>query len=209
MGALINDTLVSTSSWRRRASQLPLVGPIVTIIRWRRAVWADLRLRLLADLGYFPSHSVRNFFYRRSGVVLPRTSSIHWRAEFYAPAGVVIGNNCIIGDTCFLDGRSGLTLGDNVNVGSHVSIYTRQHAVDSPTFAEIGAPVTIGDYAWIASHAIVLPGVTIGAGAVVAAGSVVTKDVAEYTLVGGNPARKIRDRHRQLRYRLDYAKRFV
>jgi maltose O-acetyltransferase len=152
---------------------------------------------------------IRNFFYRRAGVVLPRSSSIHWRAEFYAPEGVVVGEHCIVGDTCFLDGRSGLTLGRNVNIGSHVSIYTRQHDVDSPDFAEVGAPVHIGDRAWIASHVIVLPGVTIGEGAVVAAAAVVTKDVAPYTMVGGNPARAIRARNPNLNYTLRYAKRFV
>jgi maltose O-acetyltransferase len=141
--------------------------------------------------------------------VLPRTSSVHWRAQFYAPERVVIGANCIIGDTCFLDGRSGITFGNNVNVGGHVTIFTRQHDVNSPDFAEIGAPVRVGDYAWIASHAIILPGVSIGRGAVVAAGSVVTRDVPEYTVVGGNPASHIRDRNRNLEYSLNYAKRFV
>ena len=106
--------------------------------------------------------------------------------------------HCTLGDRAFLDGRSGLTIGDGVNFGSHVTVYTRQHDVDSHDFAEVGAPVTVGDHAWVSSHSIVLPGVTIGEGAVVAAGSVVTKDVAPYTLVGGNPARYIRDRSRDL-----------
>lgn len=202
-------TSVSSSSWRQRASDMAVLAPLVRLVRWRRSVWGDLRLRLLADLGYVPSHTIRNFFYRRAGIALPRSSSIHWRAEFYHPGGIVIGENCIVGDTAFLDGRDRITLGRNVNIGSHVSIYTRQHAVDSPTFAEVGGPVSVGDYAWIASHAIVLPGVTIGEGAVVAAGAVVTKDVAAYTLVGGNPAHYIRDRSRDLRYELRYAKRFV
>lgn len=200
---------VSSSSWRQRVSDVAVLAPLVRLVRWRRSVWGDLRLRLLADLGYVPSHAIRNFFYRRAGITLPRSSSIHWRAEFYHPGGIVIGENCIVGDTAFLDGRDGITLGRNVNIGSHVSIYTRQHAVDSPTFEEIGGPVVVGDYAWIASHAVVLPGVTIGEGAVVAAAAVVTKDVAPYTLVGGNPARYIRDRSRDLRYELRYAKRFV
>jgi acetyltransferase-like isoleucine patch superfamily enzyme len=198
-----------SSSWSRLLREIPFGGLVVRLVRWRRDVWADLRLRLLADLGYLPSHRVRNYFYRRSGVTLPYTSSIHWRAEFYAPNGVVIGENCIIGDNCFLDGREGITFGENVNIGSHVSIYTRQHDVDSPDFAEVGAPVVIGTHAWIASHAVILPGVTIGEGAVVAAGSVVPRDVAPFTLVGGNPARLIRARCRDLRYQLRYAKRFV
>ncbi|MCW2528983.1 MAG: acyltransferase [Pseudonocardiales bacterium] len=195
--------------WRARASDLPAGQQLVKLVRWRRDVWADLRLRLLSDLGHIPSHRVRDLFYRRSGLALPKTSSIHWRAEFYAPERIIIGQNCIVGDSCFFDGRSGITLGDNVNIGGHVTIFTRQHDVDSPDFMEVGASVFVGEYAWIASHSIVLPGVSIGRGAVVAAGSVVTKDVPEYTLVGGNPAHHIRDRNRDLRYRLNYAKRFV
>lgn len=189
---------------RRRAPT-----PVVRAVAWRRDVWQDLRLRLLADLGHVPSHTVRNYFYRRSGLVLPRTSSIHWRAEFYAPERIVVGERCTIGDSAFLDGRSGLTIGDCVNLGSHVTIYTRQHDVDSPDFAEVGAPVAIGDHAWVASHAIVLPGVTIGEGAVVAAGAVVTKHVAPFAMVAGNPARFVRERSRELTYGLGYAKRFV
>ncbi|QGF25164.1 acyltransferase [Raineyella fluvialis] len=177
--------------------------------RWRNDVWSDLRLRLLADIGHVPSHRVRNLAYRRAGMKLPTTSSIHWRAEFYAPESITIGEYCTIGDSCFLDGRSGLVIGDSVNLGSHVTIFTREHDVQSSDFAETGAPVTIGDHAWVSSHAIILPGVTIGEGAVVAAGAVVPRDVPPFTIVGGNPARRIADRSTELTYRLGYAKRFV
>jgi maltose O-acetyltransferase len=177
--------------------------------RWKDDIWADLRLRLLADAGHIPSHRVRNWFYRTAGLRLAPGSSIHWHAEFYAPERITIGGGTTIGDTAFLDGRSGLSIGDNVNLGSHVSVYTRQHEVDSPYFAEVGAPVVIEDYAWVASHAIVLPGVTIGEGAVVAAAAVVSRDVAPYAVVAGNPARHVRNRERGLKYRLGYAKRFV
>lgn len=183
--------------------------PVVRLVRWRRDVWSDLRLRLLADLGYLPTHSVRKFFYRRAGMTIPKTSSIHWRAEFYAPENISIGDFCTIGDSCFLDGRSGLTIGRSVNLGSHVSIYTREHDVHSPDFAETGAPVVIEDWGWVGSHAVLLPGVRVGEGAVVAAGAVVTKDVPSYTIVGGVPAKHIGVRNRDLRYRLGYAKRFV
>lgn len=71
-------------------------------------------------------------------MTIPDTSSIHWRAEFYAPERITIGECVTIGDSAFLDGRSGLTIGDNVNFGSHVTIYTREHDVDSPTFEETG-----------------------------------------------------------------------
>jgi acetyltransferase-like isoleucine patch superfamily enzyme len=182
---------------------------LIEFVRWRREVWQDARLRLLTEIGYFPSHEVRNFFYRRAGLRLARDSSIHWRAEFYSPEKIVIGDHCTIGDRVFLDGRSGLTIGSNVNLGSEVTIWTRQHDIDSPDFAEVGDAVQIADYVYIGSRATVLPGVTIGQGAVVAAGSVVTRDIESFTLVGGVPATFIRERSRDLRYHLGYAKRFV
>lgn len=191
--------------WLKSHSPVWLIG----LVNWRREVWADLRLRLLSELGKFPSHTVRGYFYRRSGMILPVSSSIHWRCEFYAPERIAIGKYSTIGDSCFLDGRSHLAIGESVNLGSHVSIYTRQHMVDSSEFEEIGGSVNIGNHAWIASHAIILPGVTIGEGAVVGAGSVVSRDVPPFTLVAGNPARIIRPRNRDLTYRLGYAKRFV
>ena len=183
--------------------------PLRRAVQLERDVWSDLRLRLLADLGHVPSHGVRKYFYRRAGLAIPDSSSIHWRAEMYAPERIRIGADCTIGDSCFLDGRDGLVIGDCVNLGSHVSIYTRQHDVDSSDFAEVGGPVMIGHHAWVASHAVILPGVTVGEGAVVAAAAVVTRDVSPFTMVGGNPARYIRDRSRDLTYRLGYAKRFV
>jgi len=196
------------SAVRARVKNVAPAG-LLEALRWRNEVWGDLRLRLLAEVGRVPSHRVRNYFYRRAGLVLPGTSSIHWRAEFYAPDRIEVGEHCTIGDSAFLDGRSGLSIGDCVNLGSHVTVYTRQHDVNSPDFAETGAPVSIGDHAWVASHAIVLPGVTIGEGAVVAAGAVVTKDVPPFAMVAGNPARFVRERSKELTYRLGYAKRFV
>lgn len=193
---------------RRTASSLA-PRPLVRLVRWRREVWDDARLRLLVEVGKVPSHSVRNYLYRRAGMHLPTSSSIHWRAEFYRPEGITIGQHCTIGDSVFLDGREGITFGDNVNLGSHVSVYTRQHDPDDPDFAEVGAPVAIGKYAWVSSHSVILPGVNVGEGAVVAAGAVVTRDVPPYTVVAGVPAAVIRERARDLRYRLGYAKRFV
>lgn len=197
------------SSLRQRVKAVA-PAPLLAAVNYRREVWGDLRLRLLAEAGrLIPSHNVRRRLYLASGMSLAPTASIHWRAEFYAPEHISIGDHTIIGDTAFLDGRSGLTIGRNVNLGSHVTIYTRQHDPDAPDFLEVGAPVIIHDRAWVSSHSLVLPGVTIGEGAVVAAGSVVTKDVAPFTIVGGVPAKYLRDRNRNLTYELGYAKRFA
>lgn len=196
------------SRWRDLAKRTAPSFAIAAV-RWRRDVWGDARLRLLYEVGYFPSHKVRNFWYRRSGMQLDRSSAIHWRAQFYAPENITIGPWTTIGDSCFLDGRSGLTIGERVNLGSHVRIWTRQHDIDAPDFAEVGGPVVIERYAYLGSGSVVLPGVTVGEGAVVGAASVVTKDVPPYCLVAGAPARVMRQRSKDLDYKLGYAKRFV
>lgn len=183
--------------------------------------------------GYIPSHTIRLLLYRNLfGVRIGRDSSIHWRAQFNNPAGVTIGHNTIIGNDAFLDGRfkrvpkpgesritgylrqwfgrgqRPLIIGNNVSIAGEVRIYTMEHDIDSPTFAEIGETVTIEDYAVIGSRVTVLPGVTIGKGAVVASGAVVTRDVAPYTVVGGVPAAFIKNRSKDLRYTLKFARLF-
>jgi acetyltransferase-like isoleucine patch superfamily enzyme len=124
------------------------------------------------------------------------------------PDELWIGRHCIIGRACLLDARGGIKLGQSVNIGSGASLQTGKHLVDSPDFAPEFLPIIVGDRAWIAEGARILAGVTVGEGAVVAAGAVVTKDVAPYTVVGGVPARHIRDRSRDLRYTLSYRTNF-
>ena len=87
-----------------------------------------------------------------------------------------------------------ITIGKNCCIGEHVRLLTGSHDVNSPTFDLVLKPITIMDDVWIATGATVLPGVTVGEGAVVAAGAVVTKDVAPWTVVGGNPAKVIKKR---------------
>lgn len=122
----------------------------------------------------------------------------------FAPERIAIGRNTVIGNDVFLDGRSSLCIGDNVNISGHVHIYTLEHDPQCSIFSAIGGPVRIHDYVYIASRATVLPGVVIGRGAVVAAGAVVTKDVEPNMIVGGVPARPIGRRTENLAYQLNY-----
>lgn len=186
----------------------------------------DFWVYLCTLTGYIPSHTIRLLLYRTLfGVRIGRDSSIHWRAEFNQPAGVTIGHNTVIGNDAFLDGRKKragtsywqdffgkgvrpLTIGSNVSVAGEVRIYTMEHDIDSPDFAETAAPVVIDDYVVIGTRVTILPGVHIHRGAVVASGAVVTKDVAAYEVVGGVPAAHIKERNKNLRYTLKFARLF-
>jgi acetyltransferase-like isoleucine patch superfamily enzyme len=155
--------------------------------------------------GLVPSHPFRRFMYRNVfGVQLGTGSTIHCQCRFFDPAGVTIGSHSLIGNSAFLDGRRGLRIGDRVVTASEIAIYTLQHDVDDPSFRTVGGPVIVEDYVYIGPRAIVLPGVRIGRGAVVMAGAVVTKDVPAYSVVGGVPARFIRERQNDLRYVPDF-----
>jgi acetyltransferase-like isoleucine patch superfamily enzyme len=117
--------------------------------------------------------------------------------------GVSLGAGSIVGVRSWLDGRGGLTIGDNVIIGAETMIWTAQHDIKSPDFDGQFRPVTIGDYAWVASRCVILPGVTIGARAAVGIGSVVSQDVPEGMVVAGNPAVPVNTRAAELRYRIE------
>lgn len=156
--------------------------------------YLDALLLFLWLIGYIPSHIIRNFVYQLCGIEIGKGSTIHMGARFYQPNNIKIGAGTIVGDHAFLDGRASLTIGSHVDIASQVMIYNSQHDLDSETMKAIEEPVKIGDYCFIGPRAIIMPGVTLGKGAVVAGGAVVTKDVPAGVMVGGIPAQKIKDR---------------
>lgn len=169
----------------------------------------DFELMLLRWVGYIPCHCTRRFFYRLVGMKIGKGSVIHMWANFFNPRGVEIGEDTIIGDHCFLDGRAKLKIGSHVAIASQVLIYNSEHDIHSEDFYPIEEPIEIGDYVFIGSRAIILPGVKIGRGAVVAAGAVVTRDVAPGKIIGGVPAKVIGERKiKKYKYRLGRARLF-
>lgn len=156
-------------------------------------------------IGNFPSHHIRNFLYRRLlKMKISSNTYIYGGAEIRDPWNIKIGEFTSIGHYAILDGRRGLTIGKNVNLSTGVWIWTLQHDLQSPDFSVEGGPVVIEDYAWLSCRSIILPGVTIGEGAVVAAGAVVRKDVPSFAIVGGVPAKIIGERNKNLTYQLKW-----
>lgn len=156
--------------------------------------WLDFQVMVLRFVGHIPFHSIRKICYSLSGIKIGRGSTIHMWANFFDPRQIVIGDDTMIGDHCFLDGREKITIGDHVDIASSVMIYNSEHDLNSSEFEAKSGAVVIGDYVFLGPRTILLPGITIGKGAVVAAGAVVTKDVPDFTIVGGVPAIKIGER---------------
>ncbi|MBI3282463.1 acyltransferase [Candidatus Curtissbacteria bacterium] len=156
-----------------------------------------------------PFHSIRKLAYRLAGVKIGKNSFIHMGARFYLPINITIGEGTIIGDHCFLDGRAKLTIGNHVDIASQVLIYNSEHDIASVGFDPVEEPVEIEDYVFIGPRAIILPGVKIGKGAIVAAGAVVTSDVKPFEIVGGVPSKPIGERkNKNPNYRLGRARLF-
>ena len=147
-----------------------------------------------------PFHALRLLYYRYiCKIKISKKASIHLRT-YIIGRDIEIGENSVINRNCLLDGRSGIKIGQNVSISPDVHLITGSHRVNSEFFKYIGKPIIIEDYVWIGSRATILQGVTIGKGAIVAVGAIVTKDVESYTIVGGIPAVKIGDRTDNLNY---------
>lgn len=158
------------------------------------AIILEFEVMILRWVGHIPLHHARRFFYRLGGIRIGSGSTIHMWANFYNPNNIEIGKDTIIGEGAVLDGRDKLKIGNHVDIASEVMIYNAEHDINDTLFKAKQAPVIIEDYVFIGPRAIILPGVTIKRGAVVAAGAVVTRDVEENAVVGGVPAKEISKR---------------
>lgn len=187
----------------KMGKKLTLGGAIVKAIYRVYNYLLDLELFFLRIVGWIPIYWLRWFFYTLDGVKIGKGVHIHMGTQFFYPANITIGQGSTVGQNAFLDGRDKLTIGKFVDIASEVMILNSEHDINSEDFRPITALVEIGDYVFIGPRSIILPGVKIGQGAVVAAGAVVTKDVEDFSIVGGVPAqvigeRKLKDPHYKL-----------
>lgn len=195
----------------KTGKNLPLSEALPKIINRFYNYYLDFLLMILRFVGHVPSHTFRRLCYRIAGMHIQGNSTIHMWANFFDPKNITIGEDTIIGDHAFLDGRDKLAIGNHTDIASYVMIYNSEHDISSTSkyFEAVKDSVKIGDYVFIGPRVTILPGVTIGNGAVVAAGAVVTKNVPEYSIYGGVPAKEIGTRtNKNLNYILGRARLF-
>lgn len=161
-----------------------------------RLYFRNLTNVLCTGTSFLYGHWIRSSLFRHVfRVRMPRTSYISRRCKFTGPfRNLTIGDHSIIGSNAMLDFRDRISIGNKVNIGDNLKIFTMEHDIDDPKFGATSGRVNIADWVYIGAGVTILPGVNIMEGAVVATGAVVTKDVPAWTMVGGIPARFIKDR---------------
>jgi acetyltransferase-like isoleucine patch superfamily enzyme len=153
---------------------------------------------------HFPSYRVRNAYLRHIlRYSIGARASIHMGC-FFTGRFISVGEGTVINRNCRLDGRGGLAIGRHVSISPECYLLTASHDAQSQHFVAFGKPIQIGDRVWLGTRAMVLPGITLGDGAVLGAASVATKDIPAFQMAVGQPAKVIAERNKNLQYELAY-----
>lgn len=167
--------------------------------------WIFVLLKFLNVLhNALPTFFIRRMLHKTVGFDVHKTAAIHAGGEFFAFKRLSVGEGSVVNKNFRLDNRMGIVIGKHVSIAHDVSIYTLGHDIGCDNFCTKGAAVQIDDHAVIFAGARIMPGVTIGKGAVVYPGAVVMQDVPALCVVAGNPARQIKNRKNLLNYQLRY-----
>jgi putative colanic acid biosynthesis acetyltransferase WcaF len=151
---------------------------------------------------HLPGHWLRQAWLRLIGVHIGAGTIIFRGTTVFGGPELHLGERVQVGFRVVLDARGGITVGDDVNISSDSQLLTARHAVHSPEFEREVASIVLEDHVWVATRAMVLAGVRLGSGAVLAAGGVATRDIPGGAIAAGVPARVIGPRHSDLSYRL-------
>jgi acetyltransferase-like isoleucine patch superfamily enzyme/glycosyltransferase involved in cell wall biosynthesis len=191
---------------RKRAQSIYLRLGLSTLKRRARM---QLALATVAALNAFskavPFHFPRRMVWACAGLKLSPQAVVHQGVQVLATKRLTVGAGSVLNRGTLIDNRCQVTIGCHVSIAHECRIYTTGHDYQSPDFRVSTKPVHIEDYAVLFAGAVVMPGVTVGRGAVVLPFSVVTKDVAPLSVVGGQPAVVRGQRAVSPNYKLDYA----
>lgn len=147
---------------------------------------------------HLPSQTFRNLGMRMMGVNMSKNVKFFSGFSVRSPKKLKIEDGVSIGPKVLLDARCGITIRKSAVIAYDAVIWSLNHDYNDEHFCGKGAPVEIGEYAWICSRAIILPGITIGKGSVIASGAIVTKNVPPYAIVAGVPAKVIGHREEKV-----------
>lgn len=148
-------------------------------------------------VSWIPSQHLKFIFLKMLGVNLTKNVKLYHGFQIRNPKGLIIEDGVSIGPKVLLDARSGLIIRKSATIAYEAIIWTMNHDYNDVYFCGKGGRVEIGEYAWVCSRSIILPGIKIGKGAVVASGAIVTKDVPEFAVVAGVPAKIVGTRTEQ------------
>lgn len=156
----------------------------------KMVIWRVLNATIFRVL----PRALRHVLLRIFGAKIGKMCVIYPTAKIYAPWNLIAADGVVVGPRVDLYNKAMISLGEQTVLSQDSYVCTASHEVNSMSMALVVNPIGIGKQVWVASRAIVLPGVTIEDGAVIAAGSVVTKNVESWSVVGGNPAKFIKKR---------------
>ena len=159
--------------------------------KFKRFLWGVAWSVFAATTPRWMCNGLRRAILRGFGATVGKDVRLHGGARVWLPQNLVVGDYSWVGRDVNLYDVAPIRIGANAVISEEAFLCTAGHDIESGRFALITAPIEVGDMAWVGARAIVLPGRKIGAGAVVAAGAVVTHDVEPWTVVAGNPARGI------------------
>lgn len=163
-------------------------------VKMKRLAWIVVWGLCASWMPYFVGRRWRIFLLHLFGMKDDGHVGVYPTAKIWAPWNLKMGSFVAIDDSADLYSAAPITIGTKVAISREAFICTASHDSSQAWRPLVTKPITICDGVWIGARAIVLPGVTIGEGAIVAAGAVVTKDVEPFTIVGGNPAKVIKER---------------
>ena len=163
-------------------------APFSIKVKIRKIIWGITWVLTISWLPKGGAYGWIRMVYRLFGAEIPNTSVIHPTAHIYMPWNLKMGAYSVIAS------RANVLNAANCVVSERAYICCASHNIYSNAHEQIHAPITMGDRSWVAAEAFVMMGVTIGEGAVIGARAAVFKDVKPWTVVGGNPAKFIKNR---------------